>query len=102
LIPFMFVLDQGLLLRGSWLNILGVTASATIGVLGLAAGLVGWLFGPVGWSVRSLLIIAALLLIVPGVRTDLVGLTMLIVAVGVTLTRKRATAKAGAERAPGA
>jgi TRAP transporter 4TM/12TM fusion protein len=95
LIPFMFVLDPGLLLRGSWLNILGVTTSAAIGVLGLAAGLVGWLFGPVGWVVRSFLIVAALLLIVPGVRTDLIGLTMLIVAVGTALARRQATAKTG-------
>jgi UPF0716 family protein affecting phage T7 exclusion len=63
--------------------------------LGLAAGLVGWLFGPVGWVVRSFLIVAALLLIVPGVRTDLIGLTMLIVAVGTALARRQATAKTG-------
>ncbi|RPI10523.1 MAG: TRAP transporter fused permease subunit [Zetaproteobacteria bacterium] len=101
LIPFMFVLDQGLLLRGPWLNILGVTLSAGIGVVGLAAGLVGWLFRPVGWFVRVLLIVSALLLIVPGVRTDLVGLAMLFVLGGVGLVGKRATAEPGAARTTG-
>jgi TRAP-type uncharacterized transport system fused permease subunit len=101
LIPFMFVLDQGLLLRGPWLHILGVTLSATLGVLGLAAGLVGWLFRPVGRLVRALLIVSALLLIVPGVRTDLVGLAMLIVLGGVGALGKRAAAKAGAARMTG-
>jgi TRAP transporter 4TM/12TM fusion protein len=94
LIPYMFVLDQGLLLQGPWLNILGVAVSATIGVLGLAAGLVGWFFRPVGWIVRAYLIVAALLLIIPGVRTDLVGLAMLVVAGGVALARRRADAAA--------
>jgi TRAP transporter 4TM/12TM fusion protein len=94
LIPFMFVLDPGLLFQGPWLNILGVTVSATIGVVGLAAGLVGWFFHPVGWAARVYLFVAALLLIVPGVRTDLIGLTMLIAAAAVALARRRAAASA--------
>ncbi len=96
LIPYMFVLDRALLFQGPWLNVLGVTASATIGVVGLAAGLVGWFFHPVGWLARAYLIGAAVLLIVPGVWTDLIGLAMLVVAGGVSLARrKRGNAEAG-------
>jgi TRAP transporter 4TM/12TM fusion protein len=101
LIPFMFVLDPGLLLQGPWLQVLGVSLSATLGVIGLAAGLVGWLFQPVGWLVRSALVVAALLLIIPGLRTDLIGLAMLLAIGGVALARRKA-GRAGLEeeRAP--
>lgn len=103
LIPFMFVLDPGLLLQGPWLNVLGVTLSATIGVLGLAAGLAGWFFRPVGRIFRVYLIVAALLLIIPGARTDLVGLALLVAAAGAALVRRRADAASGpAPQAPGA
>jgi TRAP-type uncharacterized transport system fused permease subunit len=80
----------------------GVTASASIGVLGLAAGLVGWFFRPVGWAIRVYLIVAALLLIVPGVGTDLVGLVMLVAAGGAALLRRRgeAVGASAAARAP--
>jgi TRAP-type uncharacterized transport system fused permease subunit len=45
-----------------------------IGIVSLAGALEGWYFRPIGWIFRLPLFIAAILMIFPGLLTDLVGL----------------------------
>ncbi|BAS28205.1 TRAP transporter permease [Limnochorda pilosa] len=86
IVPFMFVYNQALLLAGPWALVLLAVATAAAGVAALAAGVEGWLFGPVpGWQ-RLLLAGAAILLIVPGWATDLGGLAL---GLGVYALRRR-------------
>ena len=73
LIPFLFVHEPALLLLGSPGAILLTTLTATAGVAGLAAALMGFLRAPLGPGVRLLLAGGALLLLVPGGWSDLVG-----------------------------
>ena len=77
IVPFMFIYEPALLLIGDWSTILLAVPTAILGVICLASGLHGWLLGPAPPWQRVLLVASALLLIKPGVTTDLVGLGLL-------------------------
>jgi len=80
-VPFMFVYGPSLLLIGSWSTIVTTIISASIGVITLSAGLMGWFLKEVTWLERVLLVAGALLLIKPGLYTDAVGLVLLIIVI---------------------
>ena len=77
IIPFMFVFGPSLLMIGSWERILLTTVTAIIGVIALAASLHGYLLRPTRLWERVALFGGAIVLIKPGVLTDLIGLVML-------------------------
>jgi TRAP transporter 4TM/12TM fusion protein len=74
LVPFIFIYEPALLMVGSWPKILLAFVTAMIGSVALAGALEGWYFRPIGWAFRVPLFVSAILLIVPGHRTDLLGL----------------------------
>lgn len=77
LIPFLFVHEPALLAQGPWWEVARTSATAALGVAALAAGVMGFLRGPLpGWK-RGVLAGAALLLLVPGWVSDVVGLGVL-------------------------
>jgi len=61
---------------GSWPQVLLAFVSAVIGSVALAAALEGWCSRPIGWALRVPLFASALLLIVPGLISDLSGLSI--------------------------
>jgi UPF0716 family protein affecting phage T7 exclusion len=67
-------------------------------VIALAAGLEGYFVRPATWLERGLFIAAALLLIHPGLVTDLLGLALLVAALAQQKLRRAdpAMAPAGA------
>jgi len=77
IIPFMFVFGPSLLMIGSWDRILLTTVTAVIGVIALAASLHGYLLRPARLWERVLLFGGAIVLIKPGLVTDLVGAVLL-------------------------
>ena len=77
IIPFMFVFGPALLMIGSWDRILLATVTAVIGVTALAASLHGYFLRPTRLWERFFLFGAALLLIKPGLLTDLIGFAAL-------------------------
>ena len=92
LVPFMFVLDPaglGLLLMGSFkalakanvFDIVLVSVTAMIGIAALAAGVQGWLFKYTTKLERWLLIIAGLALVYPKAMFDVIGITLIVVAI---------------------
>ncbi len=94
IVPFMFVYEPALLMIGDWPAILLATFTATVGCVTLAAGLFGYLVRPcVAWE-RAVLIVAALLLIVPGWITDLIGFALLaaVLAIQLLSASRRASA----------
>jgi TRAP transporter 4TM/12TM fusion protein len=77
IVPFMFIFEPSLLMIGDWPAILASAATASVGVVCLAAGLHGYFArDTVIWE-RVALIAAAVLLIKPGLVTDLLGLGLL-------------------------
>ena len=91
IIPFMFVFGPQLLMTGPWWEIGFAAASATIGVVLLAAGLHGYLLAPANAVQRALLISAALVLIVPGALSDIAGFALGGVALALQLAARRAS-----------
>jgi TRAP transporter 4TM/12TM fusion protein len=77
IVPFMFVYEPSLLMMGDWTTIASSILSGILGVVCLAAGLMGYLRSPCRPWERVLLVIAALLLIKPGYISDFVGLAVL-------------------------
>lgn len=79
-LPFMFVLNPSLILQGDTSTILLSSVTAITAMWTLASGTEGYLYraGIIGWPVRTLLIVASLLLIIPGLKTDLIGIALVI------------------------
>ena len=86
-VPFMFVYNPVLLMEGSWPEVALAFATAMVGVICLAGGLHGWLVARAELLDRLALLGAALLLIKPGLETDLAGAALL--AGAVLLQRRR-------------
>jgi TRAP transporter 4TM/12TM fusion protein len=100
LVPFMFVLDpsgQGLLLMGSvkalatanWWSIAEVTFTAALGVAALAAGFQGWALKRATWVERVMLLVAGFALVYPAPAADLLGIGLVVVALGLQYLRGR-------------
>jgi TRAP transporter 4TM/12TM fusion protein len=74
LLPYMFVYNNSLLLMGDPLDIGIAIFTACIGIVCLAAGIIGYLFKKTNILERAFLLVAAFLLIKPGLITDIFGL----------------------------
>ena len=78
IIPFSFAYDPALLMLGSSPSaIVWRTLSATIGIVMLGAGLIGYFRGPTRLWERAALLAGALLLIFPGAVSDILGVACL-------------------------
>jgi TRAP transporter 4TM/12TM fusion protein len=77
IIPFMFVFGPSLLMIGSWDRIFLTTVTAVVGVVALAASLHGYFLRPTRLFERVLLFGGAIVLIKPGLITDLIGFACL-------------------------
>ncbi|MBD0383285.1 TRAP transporter permease [Paenibacillus sedimenti] len=75
IIPFIFVYQpQLLLIDTTWAEAVGVTVTAVIGMIGVGAGMIGFWLRPLNAVERLIVIAAGLLLIIPGLVTDLIGM----------------------------
>ncbi|MGE5484420.1 MAG: TRAP transporter permease [Ignavibacteriales bacterium] len=77
LMPFMFVMNPLLLAEGSVGWILWALVSALLGATALSATTQGYFFGTVSLGERVVLGIAAVMLIDPGLVTDVIGLCVI-------------------------
>ena len=83
IVPFMFAYNENLLFKGAPHDIAISIAFGVIGVIALAAGVQGFMFNKLSLIHRTAAIIGGLLMICPGLLTDLIGVG-LTVAVLVT------------------
>ena len=79
IVPFMFVFGPSLMLIGPWYRVSLAMVTASVGAICLASALQGHLLRISKWWERVLLGSAALMLIVPGWRTDGVGFGLLVI-----------------------
>ena len=89
IVPFFFVYYPALLFQGTWAEIGLAAVTGGIGVIALAAGLEGYWLRPATWLERGLMLAAAFLLIDPGLVTDVVGLSLLAIALVTQKLRRR-------------
>lgn len=78
IVPYMFVYGPALLLKDVFSSVLWAAFTAIIGIVALAAAMERWFLGQgTSWFQTGLLLAAALLLIKPGLTTDLIGFGLL-------------------------
>lgn len=89
-VPFMFLFSPALLLVGSSSDIIRCTITCLAGMIALAGGGMGYLMRSLKMVERLLLVAIGLLLIVPTLATDIIGVGGLILAVVfLCMTRKK-------------
>lgn len=98
IIPYMFVYSPQLLLQNvQFPSILITILTAFIGVFLLATSGENYLIIRMAFYERILFFIAAFLTIFPGLRTDLIGIVCVVVAVGIHAIRARDLGRKGGE-----
>lgn len=73
LIPFMFIMNPELTLRGDIASIIPALVTALIGIIFVSFAAIGQARGPIGFVPRLLMAAGAFTLIVPDLKTDLIG-----------------------------
>ncbi len=79
--PYFFVYSPALLLKGLVVEVIMAFVFGFIGVILLAAGLEGWLFKTTTLWQRIFLLVSGLLLIFPGLKTDLIGIGLAVIVI---------------------
>jgi TRAP transporter 4TM/12TM fusion protein len=103
LVPFVFTLSRegaGVLLQGSWTDIVTTSTTAAIGVGALAAGFGGWIRGPASMAERAALIAGGLLLCYAARWSDIAGLAITAVVLFLHLMRYTPAADREQQREP--
>jgi TRAP-type uncharacterized transport system fused permease subunit len=81
IVPFMCVYSTALMMIGPWQDVVLAACTATIGVICLAAGLHAYFLKPTKWWERIMLLCAAMVLITPGLTTDLIGGCLIVLTI---------------------
>jgi len=89
IVPFMFVYEPALLMIGDWTTILSACVSASIGVVLFAGGLHGYFLTATAYWQRALLLCGGLLLIKPGIYSDLAGAAIALIVVATQYLARR-------------
>jgi TRAP-type uncharacterized transport system fused permease subunit len=95
LIPFMFTLTPeglGILLQSDPWTVIWTFGTACLAVAALAVAFGGWLFKPATWFERVLSGVGGLALLYANRNADVLGLVLVVLAVGVHVVRVRQTA----------
>lgn len=100
IVPFMIIYEPALLMIGTWPAIIGAFITASSGILLFAAGLHGYFITRTTHWQRAVLVVAGLLLIDPGLITDLIGAGLAAVVIVSQLADRRAAAVITPERKP--
>ena len=96
IVPYMFVYSPSLLMIGDWQTIVASCTSAIIGVVLFAGGLHGYFVTATNFWQRPMLIVAGLLLIKPGLESDIIGAALAAVVIGTQILARRSAAEAAA------
>ena len=87
IIPYIFVLSPVvLMIDATPVGLVTVLVTSVIGMIGLSAAMIGCFVHPLNWFERLLMFVGGLLMIQPGLVTDLVGFVIL---VGIFLVQHR-------------
>ncbi|MFC1964144.1 TRAP transporter permease [Chloroflexota bacterium] len=81
IVPFIIIFNPALILIGSLGEIVLAAATAIIGIFTLSVGIEGFLFSRVNLIQRLLFIAGGIIMVVPGLQTDIVGAVIIVIAV---------------------
>ncbi len=87
IIPFIFAYSPEILLVGDlvWYDVVLLVITAILGMIGVAAGLSGYLLKKMNVLERLLTVAGGLCLMIPGIKTDLAGIVILAAVVALQL-----------------
>lgn len=89
IVPYFFVFQPVLIWQGNFLDILWAFFTALLGCIALGSGLVGQMLGTLGILSRLLLVAGGFALIKPGIYTDLFGMAVLGIILGIQFFKGR-------------
>ncbi|MGE5304943.1 MAG: TRAP transporter permease, partial [Alphaproteobacteria bacterium] len=92
IVPFIFVYQPALLLHGSPGEVILAATTAVIGTIALAGAMTGYFFATISRLQRVLLFVAAITLIYPGWKSDLIGLALVVVTFAISTASTKAVA----------
>jgi len=96
IVPYIFVLNPAMVLIGTTPYLLTHNlTTALLGMIGVGAAMIGFCVAPMNWFERIWFGIAGLMLIDPGLVTDIIGVVMLIVGFIIQYRKKKAWVAAG-------
>lgn len=81
IVPFIFVFEPALLMDGSFFEIAYTMITSSIGVIVLGAGIIGFFYKSTNFLTRTLLIAAGLVMIYPGVISDIIGIVLAVTTI---------------------
>ncbi len=91
LIPYFFIFEPSLLLMGEWQTIILSVCTSVFGIVCVASSLQGWLLINSMWYERIIMFITGLLLVNPGITSDIVGVLAFGSVVLLQIIRRKAT-----------
>ena len=95
IVPYVFALNPAMLFVNTvWYEVILICITAIIGIFGVSSALEGYLLTNMKWYERVISAIGGLLLIYPGLVTDLIGLGLVGIVLFEQLIRKNAHKKA--------
>ncbi|HRY79610.1 MAG TPA: TRAP transporter permease, partial [Spirochaetia bacterium] len=75
LVPYIFVYSPQMLgIGATFLDMVGIFVTSSIGMIGVSAGVMGYLIRPMHLWERPILFIGGILMVIPGAVTDAIGL----------------------------
>ena len=78
IVPYVFALNPSMLfINASVGDIVLICATAVLGMFGIAAAMNGYLFKKIQWYMRIAFMVGGLMLLIPGLATDIAGLVLL-------------------------
>jgi len=79
IIPFIMVYSPAIFLKGEPLEVILVVITSLIGAYAIAVSTEGWFKKPLHMVGRALLLVGGVAMIIPGMKTDIIGLALIIV-----------------------
>lgn len=89
IIPYIFIFNPAILMIDTSLSeVIQIIITSIIGMFGVASGLEGYVFRKCVWIERIFFIISGLLMIDPGIITDIIGLSIITILILIQILTK--------------
>ncbi len=91
IVPYVFALNPAMLFIGTSnvFEIILIVVSSLVGIFAVSAALEGYILCRMTWYERLISVVGGLLLIYPGLVTDLIGVSLASVAIAIQIIRRR-------------
>ena len=90
IVPYVFALNPAMLfVDTNALEVVQICITSLVGIFGVSAALEGYIIAPMHWYTRVLSLAGGLMLIYPGLTTDIIGLVLVVLVLVIQITTNR-------------